>query len=178
MTSLAIAALYIASFYAVGPGSSPGDWHASSVVFAEVNAIESIGDNRYWLQMSALSTLAGSFDPALEGEFRARVRISQGRMGIDGCDIDRLPPLHAKVLVLASRLGANGPLIINDGLVPFMPNATGLLEAHGLDDQWVRWTADQLRAIRTKQHDEEEKAGKAALPAAKVATPFYELVRE
>src|SRR5262249_16180511 len=69
-----------------------------------------------------------------------------------------------------------GPLVINDGLVPFMPNATGLLEIRGLEDQRVTRTADKLRAIRAKQHEEEEKAGKAALPAAKMARPFYELV--
>jgi hypothetical protein len=59
MTSLIVTALYASFFAANGLGSSPGDWHGTSVVFAEITSVESIGDNRYWVQMSPFSTLAG-----------------------------------------------------------------------------------------------------------------------
>jgi hypothetical protein len=144
----------------VGADGQPADvWENSAVIYANVLSVEKRGYDTYLIRLNPLATLTGTFDSAFQGE----ISIGPAIGNRENTEIDRVPRVGAKVIVLIDRRSVSSVYLVRTGSASFFPvnerrNAPCLFEVTGFDDPKVTETIENLRKLRGKQREEAEKA--------------------
>jgi hypothetical protein len=141
-------------------GTERGYWNSTGVVYCEIMKVEvmreiveingqSASSSTTKVVLKPIATLAGTIDPSSPSTIRA-----DAEFGVGWSAMYEPPAEGSKAVVVIDRY--ENQFSIPNGGVLYMPNKRAIMEVNAFDDPKVTETIENLRKLRSQQHEKAE----------------------